>query len=119
MTEYLIERYDTFNTKGCTDELIFGYLNDQPISSDYYNFLNYDDYDGNNVPGTPVDNVLPDNKVLEDVVVPNDEDINYDMIIIDDDDSLASDINPLQNEILEIEEVDSEHEGLNSENEGV
>ena len=55
---------------------------------------------------------------MKDPVVLNDEDIdNY--IIIGDDERIASDINPLQNEILEIEEVDSEHEGLNSENEGV
>ena len=33
-TEDVISRYDTFNTKGCPDELIFGNFNDQPIPSD-------------------------------------------------------------------------------------
>ena len=61
MTKYVIERYDTFNSKGCPDELIYGEFNDQPIPSNYYNFLNDDDDDGNNIPGTPVGDVLPDN----------------------------------------------------------
>ena len=43
MTEDVIELYDNFNNKGYTDELIFGNFNDQPIPSDYYDFLN-DDY---------------------------------------------------------------------------
>ena len=93
MTEYGIKWYDNFNTKGCPDELIFGKLNYQPIPY----FLNNDDDNGNNVPGTPVDNALPDNKVVECTVVPNDEYINDEIIIIYYDENLASDINPLQN----------------------
>ena len=83
----MIERYGTFNTKGCPDELILGNFNDQPITSNYYNLLNYDDV--NNVPGTPVDDALPDKKGLEDSLIPNYGDINYEIIIIGDDDSLA------------------------------
>ena len=56
-----MERYDNFNTKGCTDKLIIGNLNDQPIPSNYYNLLNDDYGDGNNIFGTPVDDNLPDN----------------------------------------------------------
>ena len=93
MNEDLIECYETFNTKGYPDELIFENFNDQPIPSNYYNFLN-DDYDnGNNIPGTPVDDDLQDNKVLENEAVQNDEDIN-DKIVIYDYDILASDIAP-------------------------
>ena len=64
MNEDVIEKYDTFNTKGFPNELIFGNFNDQPIPSDYYNFLNDydDDDDGNNFPGTPVVDALPENK---------------------------------------------------------
>ena len=47
MTEDVIEKYDTFNTKGCPDELIFDEFNDQSIPSNYCNFLN-DDYDSVN-----------------------------------------------------------------------
>ena len=61
MTEDLIEHYDTFNTKVCPDELMFGDFNDQSIPSDYYNFLNNYDDDGNNIPGTPIDVALPEN----------------------------------------------------------
>ena len=61
MTKDAIEIYETFNTKQCPDELIFDDFNDQPIPTNYYNLLN-DDYDnGNNVPGTPVDDDLLDN----------------------------------------------------------
>ena len=88
MTENIIERYDTFNTKVCPDKLIFEIFNCQTIPSNCYNFLNYDNEDGNNIPGTPVEDSLPNNKLLEDAVMPNDEDIN-DEIIIDDDSSLA------------------------------
>ena len=66
ITEDVVERYDIFNTKGCPYELLFGDFNDQPIPSDYYNFLNDDDDDGNNIPCTPIDDVLPDNEVVED-----------------------------------------------------
>ena len=51
MTEDTIEGCDTFNTKWCPDELIFGDFNDKLIPSHYYNFLNYDEEDGNNIPG--------------------------------------------------------------------
>ena len=55
--------------------------------------------------------------------MPNNESIDGD-IVIDDDDSLTSSINPLQNVILDIEGVDhgneaGRNEGVNSENEGV
>ena len=56
-----IEHYETFKTKGCPDEQIFGYFNDQPIPSYYYNFLNYDNNYGNNNPGTPIDDDLLEN----------------------------------------------------------
>ena len=45
--------------KRCTDELIFGDFNDQFIPSDYYIFLNNDNDDCNNVPGTPFNDSLP------------------------------------------------------------
>ena len=49
MTEDVIECYDTFNTKGCPDKLIFAGFNGQRIPSGYYNFLNDDDdYNNNN-----------------------------------------------------------------------
>ena len=60
MTNDAIEKYDNFNTKGCPDYLILGDFNDQPIPSDYYNSLNNDDENGNNVPSTPVDDALLD-----------------------------------------------------------
>ena len=77
MNKDVIEWYDTFNTKVCSYELTFGDFNDQSIPSDYYSFLSNDDENDNNVPGTPVDDALPDNKGVEDVVLPNDKDINY------------------------------------------
>ena len=89
MTDDVIEHYDTFNTIGCPYELIFGDFNDQPIPSNYYNFLNDDNEDGNHIPVNPVYNALPDNEELEDAFMPNDEDINYEIIIYDDN-SLAS-----------------------------
>ena len=61
MNEDVVELYGTFNTKVCPDELIFENFNYQTIPSDYYNFLNNDNDDGNNVPGTPVEDSLPDN----------------------------------------------------------
>ena len=69
MTKDVIEQYDTFNTKGCTYDLMFGDFNDQPIPPDYYNILNDDNYDENNIPGTPVDDELPENEGAEDVVI--------------------------------------------------
>ena len=80
----MIEQYDTFKKKGFTSELIFGGFNDQPILSDFYNLLNDDNDDGNNVSGIPVDYDLPDNEGAEYLAIPNDEDI-IDEKIIDDD----------------------------------
>ena len=91
----MIKLYDTYNTKGFQDELIFGNFNDQPIPSDYYNLLNNDNNYGNNIPVTPVDDTLPDNEGVKYSDVQNDEDIN-DEIIFDDDESHASYIDPLQ-----------------------
>ena len=71
MYKYLIEWYDTFNTKWCPDKPIFGYFNNQTITFSYYNFLNYDDENGNNIPGAPVEDSLLDNEGAEDAVVPN------------------------------------------------
>ena len=89
MTEDVIERYDTFNTKGCPEDLIFGGFNDQPIPSTYSDITNDYEDDGNQI-----DADLTDNKVVEDAVVSNDEN--------NDEDSLASDIDPPPNNILEI-----------------
>ena len=114
MTEYVIERYNTFNIKGCPEDLIFGDFNDQPIPSTYSDLTNYYDDDG-----TKIDAALTDNKGVEDAVVPNDEN--------NDEDSLAPDIEPPQKNILEIEGVDRmgneteemKIEGVDSETEGV
>ena len=95
MNEDVIERYGTFKTKGFTYEHIFGDFNDQPIPPDCYNFLNYDNENGNNIPGTPVENVLSYKKGVEGEVVPNHEYIE-DGIIINGNDSLALVIDPLQ-----------------------
>ena len=62
MNEDVIERYDTFNTKGFPNGLIFGDINDQLIPSDYYNFLNDENDNGDNLPCTPVGDSLQDNK---------------------------------------------------------
>ena len=64
MTKDVIQCYDTFNKKGCPDELIFCNFNDYPILSNYYNFLNDDNDNGSNVPGTPVDNSIQDNELV-------------------------------------------------------
>ena len=93
MTEDVIERYDTFNTKSCPEDLIFGDFNDQPIPSTYADFTN--DYEDD---GTQIDAALTDNEGVEDAVVPNYEN-NYE-------DSLASDIDLPQNNILEIDGLD-------------
>ena len=93
MTEDVIERYETFNTKGCPYEIIFGNFNYQPITSKYYNILNDGNNDDNNNPGTPVYDTLYKIEQVEDEVVPNSERINND-IIIDDDERLSSDIEP-------------------------
>ena len=81
MTEDVIEQYDMFNSKYCSEELILGDFNDQLIPSTYYDLTNY--YDHN---GTQIDADLTDNEGVEDAVVPNDEK-KYEY-------SLASDIDP-------------------------
>ena len=83
MTEDYIEQYNTFNTKGFPEDLLFGDFNDQPIPSTYYDITNYYDNDG-----TQIDSDLTDNEGVEDAVVPNDENNN--------EDSLSSDIDPPQ-----------------------
>ena len=81
MTENVIEQYNTFNTKGCPQDLVFGDFNDRPIPSTYSDITN--DYDDD---GTQIDAALTDNKGVEYAVVPNDEN--------NDEDSLDSDIDP-------------------------
>ena len=49
MTEDVIERYDTINTKGCPEDLNFGDFNDQPIPSTYSDLTNYYDDDGTQI----------------------------------------------------------------------
>ena len=93
ITEDVIEQYDTLNTEGFPEGLIFGDFNDQPIPSTYSDLTNDYDYDG-----TQIDAELTNNEGVEYAVVPNDEN--------NDGDSLASDINPLPNNILEIEGVE-------------
>ena len=67
MAEDVIEEYNTFNTKGCQEDLIFGDFNDQPIPSTYTDLTNgYDD------DGTQIYASLMDNEGVEDAVVPND-----------------------------------------------
>ena len=56
MTDDVIERYDTFNTKGFPEDLIFGDFNDQPIPSTYSDLTN--DHDDN---VTQIDVALTDN----------------------------------------------------------
>ena len=83
MAEDAIKRYDTFNTKGCPEDLIFGNFNDQPIPFTYSDLTN--DYDDD---GTQIDAALTDNKLVEDAVVTNYKSNN--------DDSLDSEIDPPQ-----------------------
>ena len=60
MTEDVIERYDTFNTKVFPEDLIFGDFNDQPIPSTYSDLTNnYDD------DGTQIEAALTDNEVVD------------------------------------------------------
>ena len=73
--------------------IFFGNFNDQPIPYKYYNFLNDENVDGNIITGTSVDYSLLDNEGEEYSVVPNNEYINYE-IIIDDDESLDLYIDP-------------------------
>ena len=88
MTEDFIEWYDTFNTKGCPEDLIFGRFNDQPIPSNYSYITNYYDDDG-----TQIYSAITDSKGVEDSIATNDENKN--------DDSLASYIDPPLKHILE------------------
>ena len=64
MTEDGIERYDTFNTKGCLEDLIFGDFNDQPIPSTYSDLTYYHDDDGTQIDAALMGNEGLDNKVL-------------------------------------------------------
>ena len=66
MTDDFIERYDTFNTKGCPEDLVFGDFNDRPIPSTYSDLTNDYAEDGNQIEAA-----LTDNEVVEDSVVPN------------------------------------------------
>ena len=93
MTEYVIELYDTFNTKGCPEDLTFGDLNYQPIPSTYSDLKN--DYDDDS---TQIDASLTDNEGVEDAAVTNNEN--------NDENILASDIDPPQNNIMETEEAE-------------
>ena len=49
MPDDVIEKYETFNTKGCPEELIYGEFNDQPIPSTYSDLTNDYDYDGTQI----------------------------------------------------------------------
>ena len=60
MTEDVIERYDVFNTKVFPYKTFSCNLNGQPIPPNYYDLLNDDYDDGNNITGNSVDNELPD-----------------------------------------------------------
>ena len=98
-----------------TDEHHFGDFHDQPILPGYYNFLNDNDDDDNNTPGTPVEYFFPENKVVEDAVMPNstddydnDED-NEDYTKDDDADNDTSDSDFPQYEVMNIEGVDAEN----------
>ena len=93
MNEDFIERYDTFNIKGFPEDLIFGDFTNQPIPSTYSDLKNsYDD------DVTPIYSALTDNEVVEYPVVINDKN--------NDDNSLASDIDPPPYYILETEVVE-------------
>ena len=87
-------------------KIISGDFNDQPIPSNYYDFLNNDDDNGNNIPFTPIYGFLPYNKGMEDASMQNDEDIDNE-IIMDIDDSLTLAIHIHQNETMKIEGVDT------------
>ena len=61
MPEDVIERYNTYNTKGCLYELLFGDFHDQPIPPEYYDFLNDNNDDDYIITGTPVHDLFTDN----------------------------------------------------------
>ena len=48
MTKGVIERYNNFNSKGCTEDLLFGDFNNQPIPPTYSDLTN--DYEENEAP---------------------------------------------------------------------
>ena len=62
MNANVIVWHDTFNIKRCPYELLFGNFYDQPIPTEYYDFLKDNNDDENNIPGTPVEKFLPDNE---------------------------------------------------------
>ena len=70
MTEDVIEFYDTFNSKGFPNELLFGGFCDQPIPPVYFDFLNENNDENNINIGTPVNDVFLDNERVEDAVIP-------------------------------------------------
>ena len=103
MNEDLIERYETFNTTGCPYELLFGDFHYQLIPPDYYDFLNGDNDNDDNIHFTPVENILPEKEGVKYAVMKNDEYID-DAIIIDDSDSLTSDIDPSKTKLWKLKE---------------
>ena len=56
IAEDVIELYDTFNTKCCPEDLIFGGFNYQPISSTYSDLTNYYDKDVTQIEASLKDN---------------------------------------------------------------
>ena len=68
MTEDVIEKYETFNTRGCSEDLIFGGFNDHPIPSAYSDLTH--DYDDD---GTQIEAALMDNEGVVYAFVPNDK----------------------------------------------
>ena len=56
MTDDVIEQYDTFNTKGFPEDLIFGDFNDQPIPSTYSDITNVYDKDSTQMYAALTDN---------------------------------------------------------------
>ena len=92
-----------FQHKRCPDKLIFGGFNDEPIPSNYYIFPNDGNNYGNNITGTPIDDDLPENKGVEDAAVPNDEDMDNEIIIYGDE-ILSSDIDPFKTKACKFKE---------------
>ena len=95
MTEDVIEQYKKINTKGCPEDLIFGYFNNKPIPSTYYDLIHY--HDGN---GTPIYAAIKIKEGVEDAFLPKYKYTN-DEITTDNNYSLASDIGPPPNKILQ------------------
>ena len=80
------------------------------LPCDYYNLLNYDYDNGKNIPGHLIEDALLDNKGVKYLFIPIDENINYE-VLIHDNDSLTSKIDSLQNKMMNIKWVDNENEG--------